>query len=151
MLTDHPACIQSQSIYVHTLGLHAQKSQQMFYPHLTVLIIQGVPKKTEFQKFSDFQILLLFLGHLNNSGPLGPYWVPSAILGPLGYFGPFWALWAILGPLGHFGPSGLFWAILGPLGHFGPFWVTFLKDYKQYCTEINWAAELTCADNISWC
>ena len=75
-------------------------------------IIQGVPKKTEFQKFSDFQILLLFLGHLNNSGPLGPYWVPSAILGPLGHFGPFWAFWAILG---HFGPFWALWAILGPL------------------------------------
>ena len=28
--------------YVHTLGLHAQKSQKMFYPHLTVLIIDHV-------------------------------------------------------------------------------------------------------------
>ena len=45
--------------------------------------------------FRRFQIFLIFLGHLNNSGPPGH----------IGSHGPFWA---ILDPLGHSGPFGPF-------------------------------------------
>ena len=78
---------QHLSLHIH---FPAFKPSYTLLEHLN-LHIQGVPKKTEFQKFSDVMIFYY-------SGPSEQFWAP-------------WPYWAILGPQGHSGPSGPFWVL----------------------------------------
>ena len=75
-----------------------------------------------------FWSILATLGHFQDLGHIGPFWVTFgvwAIFGHLGQFGLFWAT----SPKWHFGPLWAAWASLGnfaifgvwpTLGHFGP-------------------------------
>ena len=77
-----------------------------------------------------FWSILATLGHFQDLGHIGPFWVTFgvwAIFGHLGQFGLFWAT----SPKWHFGPLWAAWASLGNFGHFwglahfGTFWATF--------------------------
>ena len=74
-----------------------------------------------------FWSILATLGHFQDLGHIGPFWVTFgvwAIFGHLGYSGPL----CRSGTLGHFGLLGPLLAILGHfwgLAHFRTFWATF--------------------------